>query len=207
MVLKQSEGESAFAPAFALSWTKDGSGLLVFKTKPGVGAGDIVLVKTQGGGEKELTKDVLATTANENGARVSPDGQFIAFISDEAGTYQVYVAPYGADDNLGPKVMIPTGGVPPPSFNGVSWAGDSRRLYYNKEPLKVMSVTIETKPTLSASTPVLAYDLTKLRVNLNSWDILPDGRLLAIQRGEGEDDVSQYNIVLNWLEELRRRVQ
>jgi serine/threonine-protein kinase len=206
MVLKQSEGESAFAPAFALSWTKDGSGLLVFKTKSSVGAGDIVLVKTQGGGEKELTKDVLATTANENGARVSPDGQFIAFTSDEFGANQVFVAPFGADGNIGRKVMIPTGGVPQANFNGVSWAADSRRLYYNKEPLKVMSVTIDTKPTLSASTPVLAYDLAKLRVNPNSWDILPDGRLLAIQRGQGEDEVTQFNIVLNWFNELRQRM-
>jgi serine/threonine-protein kinase len=201
MVLKQSEGESAIG----LSWTKDGSGLLVFKTKPGVGAGDIVLVETQDGGEKEPPKDLLATQWNENGARVSPDGQFLAFTSDESGAYQLYVAPFGADGNLGSRVMIPTGGVPR-VFNGVGWAGDSRRLYYNKEPLKVMSVTIDTKPTLSASTPVLAYDLAKLRVNPNSWDILPDGSLLAIQRGQGEDEVTQYNIVLNWLNELRLRM-
>jgi serine/threonine-protein kinase len=178
---------------------------LVFKTKPGVGAGDIVLVETQDGGEKEPPKDLLATQWNENGARVSPDGQFLAFTSDESGAYQLYVAPFGADGNLGSRVMIPTGGVPR-VFNGVGWAGDSRRLYYNKEPLKVMSVTIDTKPTLSASTPVLAYDLAKLRVNPNSWDILPDGSLLAIQRGQGEDEVTQYNIVLNWLNELRLRM-
>jgi serine/threonine-protein kinase len=203
-VLKQSEGESLRA----LSWTKDGSGLLVFKTKSGVGAGDIVLAKTQGGGENELPKDLLATPWNENAARVSPDGQFLAFTSDESGAYQLYVAPFGADGSLGSKMMIPTGGVPPPSFNGVGWGGDSRhlRLYYNKEPLMVMAVTIETKPTLRASPPVLAYDLAKLRVNPNSWDILPDGSLLAIQRGQGEDEVTQYNIVLNWLNELRQRM-
>src|SRR5262249_2724860 len=108
--------------------------------------------------------------------------------------------------NVGPKVMIPTGGVPLPTINSVGWAGDSRRLYYNKEPLKVMVVTLETKPTISASTPSLAYDLAKLRVNPDSWDILPDGRLLAIQRGQGEDEVTQFNIVLNWLTELRQRM-
>jgi hypothetical protein len=43
-------------------------------------------------------------------------------------------------------------------------------------------------------------------VNPNSWDILPDGSLLAIQRGQGEDEVTQYNIVLNWLNELRLRM-
>jgi len=67
-----------------------------------------------------------------------------------------------------------------------------------------MSVTIEAKPALSASTPVFVHDIKKLRVN--AWDILPDGRLLAIQRGEGEDEVKEYNIVLNWFSELRARM-
>jgi hypothetical protein len=34
---------------------------------------------------------------------------------------------------------------------------------------------------------------------------MPDGRLLAIQRGEGEDDITVFNVVLNWLDELRAR--
>ena len=55
-----------------------------------------------------------------------------------------------------------------------------------------MSVTIVMKPALSASAPIVAHDLKKLRVNPNAWDILPDGRLLAIQRGEGEDDITEF---------------
>ena len=69
-----------------------------------------------------------------------------------------------------------------------------------------MSVTVETKPSPSASTPVVVHDLNKLRVNAVSWDILPDGRLLAVQRGDGEDDVKELNIVLNWFSELRQRM-
>jgi hypothetical protein len=90
--------------------------------------------------------------------------------------------------------------------DGVAWTADSRRLFYYKAPNKLMSVSIETKGTLSASIPTVAYDLAKLRVNPFAWDILPDGRLLAIQRGEGEDEVTQYNIVLNWLSELQQRM-
>lgn len=69
-----------------------------------------------------------------------------------------------------------------------------------------MSVTIETIPELKASTPALAYDLRNLRVNLSQWDILPDGRLLAIQRGEQEDDIREFNLVLNWMTEFRERM-
>ena len=52
----------------------------------------------------------------------------------------------------------------------------------------------------------MAQDLKKLHVNANEWDILPDGRLLAIQRGEGEGDITHFDIVLNWSQELREQM-
>ena len=86
-------------------------------------------------------------------------------------------------------------------------AADSRRLFYDADPEKVMRVAIDTKPGgLSAAPPVLAYDLKKLRINPGEWDVLPDGRLVAIQKGEGEDDITQFNVLLNWFDELRVRM-
>jgi hypothetical protein len=35
---------------------------------------------------------------------------------------------------------------------------------------------------------------------------MPDGRLLAIQKGEGEGDITDFSVVLNWLDELRARM-
>jgi hypothetical protein len=88
----------------------------------------------------------------------------------------------------------------------LAWAGDSRRLFYSTGSRKFMSVTVDTKPSLPASTPVVAHDLNRLRVYEVSWEILPNGRLLAVQRGDGEDDVKEVNIVLNWFNELRQRM-
>ena len=86
-----------------------------------------------------------------------------------------------------------------------TWS-DSRHVFYRALPSRIMSVTIQTTPELSGSAPVMAFDLEKLRVNPYSWDILPDGRLLAVQRGRGEDEVREFNIVVNWLSELRQRM-
>jgi hypothetical protein len=69
-----------------------------------------------------------------------------------------------------------------------------------------MTATIETKSGLSASTPVVVQDFKKLRVDSGGWDILPDGRLVAIQKGEGEDDITVFNVVLNWMDELGERM-
>jgi hypothetical protein len=97
--------------------------------------------------------------------------------------------------------MVSNGGGEQPA-----WANDGHRLFYYNYPDKVMAVEISVTPKLTASVPVTAYDLKKLRVNPGEWDIMPDGRLLAIQKGEGEDDITAFNVVLNWLDELRARM-
>jgi hypothetical protein len=139
-------------------------------------------------------------------AKLSPDGSLVAFTSNESGNYEIYVASFLPDGTLGQPLMVP-GGANVQLFPGASmdWAGDSRRLFYDSIPYKVMSVTIETRPSLSASSPVVVLDMDKLRGF--EWDALPDGRLLVIQKGEGEDNITQYNIVLNWFSELRERMK
>jgi Tol biopolymer transport system component len=181
-----------------LSWAPDGSGLIIKKTVGG--KGDMLLVPVSPTGEASKPRPLRATPANEGDARFSPDGRFIAFASDESGKGEVYVASYGADGALGPAQMMSNGGGAQPV-----WAADGRRLFYYNEPDKVMSVTLSLTPRLSASAPVVAYDLKKLRVNATEWDIMPDGRLLAIQKGAGEDDITVFNVVLNWFDELRAK--
>ena len=114
---------------------------------------------------------------------------------------EAYVAPYGADGTLGPATMVSNGGGGRPA-----WANDGHRLFYYSDPDKVMAVDISVTPHLAASVPAVAYDLKTLRVDPTEWDILPDGRLLAIQKGEGEDDITAFNVVLNWFDELRARM-
>ena len=94
----------------------------------------------------------------------SPDGRLVAFESDESGKWEIYVAGYGADGKLGLPVMVSVGG----GGYRWTWAGDSRRLFYYSNPNKLMSVTIVMKPALSASAPIVAHDLKKLRVNPNA---------------------------------------
>ena len=161
----------------------------------------MLFVPISAAGGASAPRVLRATPSSEGFGRFSPDGRFLAFSSDESGRTEVYVAGYGADGALGPATMVSTGGGQQPE-----WAGDGRRLFYFADPATVMSVALSVTPKLTASAPVSAYDLKKLRVNALEWDIMPDGRLLAIQKGEGEDDITVFNVILNWLDELRARL-
>jgi hypothetical protein len=69
-----------------------------------------------------------------------------------------------------------------------------------------MAVTIEPAPALHVSAPVLVHDLVALRLNADVWGILPDGRLIGIERGTREDDTAAYSVVLNWLDLVRGKL-
>jgi serine/threonine-protein kinase len=184
---------------WATSFAPDGSGIIVSKFAGG--KGDMLFMSISAAGSASTPRVLRATPSNEQNGRFSPDGRLVAFNSDESGRDEVYVAGYGADGALGPATMVSSGGGVQPA-----WANGGRRLFYSNDPDKVMSVDISVTPKLTASAPVVAYDLKKLRVNPTEWDVMPDGRLLAIQKGEGEGDITDFNVVVNWFDELRARM-
>ncbi len=195
-ILLDESPEVSFAPT---SYSPDGSGIIA--TKNVGGKSDMLFVPISATGDASTPQVLRATPSNESNGRFSPDGRLVAFSSDESGKTEAYVAAYGADGTLGPATMVSNGGGRQPA-----WANDGRRLFFYNEPGKVMSVDISVTPNPAASVPIVAYDLKTLRVTATEWDILPDGRLLAIQKGEGEDDITVFNVVLNWLDELRARI-
>ena len=195
-ILLDESSEVSFAPT---SFSPDGSGIIA--TKNAGGKSDMLFVPISVTGDASTPRVLRATPSNEGSGRFSTDGRFVAFSSDESGKMEAYVAPYGADGTLGPATMVSNGGGGRPA-----WANDGHRLFYYSDPDKVMAVDISVTPHLAASVPAVAYDLKTLRVDPTEWDILPDGRLLAIQKGEGEDDITAFNVVLNWFDELRARM-
>ena len=73
----------------------------------------------------------------------------------------------------------------------------------------MMAVDVTTEPTFSAGTPRLLFEGTYelsggTRAN---YDVTPDGqRFVMVQLGEVGSEATQINIVLNWFEEMKRRV-
>jgi serine/threonine-protein kinase len=194
-VVKDDSREVALGPT---SWAPDGSGIIVGRVSGG--KSDILFVPLSPSGEASKPRPLRVTAAGEANGRFSPDGRLVSFSSDESGREEVYVAAYGADGVLGPPLPVSRGG----GSKG-AWAAE-RRLVYLSPLGTLMSVTIATGSALSASAPVVAFDLKKLRLGEREWDIMPDGKLLAIQKGEGEDDITAFNVVLNWFDELRAKM-
>ncbi len=162
---------------------------LVYRTGA-IGRGDIFYRRLFG----DTTPHAIAASRfGEWHPRVSPDGRWVAYASDEAGTYQVYVQPFPGP---GARVQISTdgGGMP-------VWSRDGKRLYYAvDENLIAATLSFGGSVAVTKRTKVMTANfLVALNRGHAVFDVTADGGLLFV-KPTGE---SQMMMVLNWEDELR----
>jgi Tol biopolymer transport system component len=176
---------------FPSSMAPDGDTLLINRQAPNTSQ-DIYGLSIRSGAVKPL----VTTPAFEGGAQFSPDGRWMAYVSDESGQMQVYVRPYPAMDRRWP--VSTEGGTSP------MWNGNGRELFY-RNGNKMMAVEMTPGPELALSAPRLLFEQPYAygqTITLPNYDVRADGqRFLMVKEEAGS---GRLNVVLNWFEELKR---
>jgi serine/threonine-protein kinase len=178
-----------------MSFSPDGQLLAFIEVNPTTGF-DIWVLRLSDG----KAQPFLRTPFNESVSRFSPDGHWLAYISNETGRYEVYVQPYPGP---GTKWPISTEGGTEPV-----WNPNGRELFYRSGD-KMMAVDIATQPSFTAGKPRTLFEGQYEPTPLTSpnYDVSLDGqRFLMVKASEQEQAATQINVVLNWFEELKRRV-
>ena len=186
-------------------WSSDGKTLL--GAEDVLANADIVMLSMEG---NPARKPLLHESYNENQPKISPDGRWMAYSSNESRRSEVYVRSF-PDVNRGRWQVSANGGDSP------LWSPDGRELFYRSDDA-VMALSVKTEPSFSTvGTPRLLFKGTFLRANPmegKPWDISPDGkRFLMMKRATptaaetaAAAPQSKIHIVLNWFEELKQRV-
>ncbi len=178
-----------------MSWSPDGQ-LLAFEEVNPTSGYDIWVLRL---GDRKA-QPFLRTPFNEGTARFSPDGRWLAYASDESGRSEIYAQPYPGP---GGKWLISTEGGTEPV-----WNPNGRELFYRSGDT-MMTVEITTQPGFSAGKPKVLFEGEYLPTpgTFPNYDVAPDGRrFLMLKPSETESAPTQINVVLNWFEELKRRV-
>lgn len=132
-------------------------------------------------------------------AAFSPDGNWVAFVSDESGRGEVYVRPY--PEGGGTVVISNEGGTEP------VWSRDGRELFYrNGEHMMVVPVSLGA--TLQPGAPRVLFTGNYLftQISVPNYDVSLDGqRFLMVQR-DPSSIPRRIHVVRNWFEELERLV-
>jgi eukaryotic-like serine/threonine-protein kinase len=142
------------------------------------------------------TKRFLGGPGRKRSGRFSPDGKWMAFVSDETGDYQVYVTAYPGP---GPTVAVSTkGGLSP------IWSADGREVFFRLGS-KMLSARMANTQPLAFSAPVELFDgpYTLDLMGHQREDVAADGsRFLMV---ENSDDFPII-VVQNWALELARNL-
>jgi serine/threonine-protein kinase len=162
---------------------------------------DLVVVDVPSpGSPPSQPKPLLTGSADYFEGDVSPDGRLLAYVSNESGSREAFVRELQADGSLGSPLQVSLGGA-----QFVVWDRPGTTLNLFTPDRKVYKVTITTKSGLAATPPSLAWDLEKLGIATYMIDPLPDGRAVAIQKGDDEDELTHFDITLNFFDELKAR--
>jgi len=187
------------------SWAPDGRTLAFIEERPATTGTDIWTLRVDTAREPE---PFLVTSANETEPMFSPDGRWLAYVSDESGRSEVYVTPFPGP---GGRFRISAAGGDFPL-----WSPDGRELFFRTgngprwwfrtELQQVVVVTLHYGPTVEASPPQLLFQgayFGNPGVSGN-YDISRDGRFLMVEQTP-RAVVDQLNVVLNWSGEPKRR--
>jgi Tol biopolymer transport system component len=121
-------------------WSPNGAEF-VYTRIDGAASFDLWIAQADDGSARPL----LATPANEMQARISPDGKWIAYASDESGALEVYVQRY---PELGEKQRVSSGGGGQPQ-----WRVDQHELFYLSADRAVTAVEVDSNAGIAFGTP------------------------------------------------------
>jgi len=141
-------------------------------------------------------RPLLETSSREYHAQISPDGQWLAFVSDQTGRPEIYVQSF---PEPGRRWQISTSGGEEPR-----WARNGKELFF-RDRERMMAVPIETTPTFKSAQPELLFRSTYQDSGMViDYDVFPDGRFLMIGATDSAPPYTNLHVVVNWIEELRR---
>jgi Tol biopolymer transport system component len=176
-------------------WSPDTKWLIFQTDGESPGSGDILAIRP---GIDTAPVPVVASSFTEICPAVSPNGQWLAYASNETGEYEIYVVPF---PNTGPaKWAISAGGGTEPV-----WSHRGSELFYRDASGNLVAVEVHTSPTFSLGRAKILFPaakFTSLPFNAQ-YAVAPDDRRFLMIRPL-ETSTPKLIVVENWFEELKK---
>jgi dipeptidyl aminopeptidase/acylaminoacyl peptidase len=176
------------------SWSADGK-FVVFRNG---GAQEIFQLPLSG---ERQPVSYLKSQFTKRHAKLSPDGRWLAYASDESGKYEVYVQSF-PNPTAKWKISIQGG-------EGPRWRHDGKELFYLAPDEKLMAVPIRPNPTafeFSTAVPLFEIRTNAPRaIARPEYDVSPDGQRFLVNTLVGESSDTPITVVVNWTAALNKK--
>jgi dipeptidyl aminopeptidase/acylaminoacyl peptidase len=179
-------------------WAPDGQSIIYTQLNPKT-SGDLYLLSLSG--EKKSTS-WLQTNFIEGQARLSPNGRWIAYTSNETEQFQVYVESFPA---TGAKVAISIGGGSQPQ-----WRADGRELYYYAPDRKLVAVEVNGDgPTFKVGEARPLFEIRVASIDQSFpgngyYAAAHDGKRFLVSSLPQAPERQEINVIVNWTADLKK---
>ena len=169
------------------SWSLDDKQLLYTEQAPGQEYLSLLSVADQKKARFEVSK------ANQNNGQISPDGKWVAYASDESGTWEIYVTSF---PEAAGKWQVSRGGGTEPR-----WRGDGKEMYYLAPSGMLMAVPVNAQSIFATGEPTQLFQIHG-RAPISStdvftYDVTKDGKRFLVNRYVKPEHVAPLTILLN----------
>jgi len=181
------------------SWSHDGR-FLLYTVPTAPKSGSDVWVLPLDGDRKAVP--LLTTDFNEGQADFSPDGRWVAYVSNESGRNEVYVRPFVASGPSGPSLGGGKWQVSKDGGTSPRWRADGKEIIFDFS-FAIMSVDVNgSSAGFQMGTPKQLF-----RAGNNGWDVTGDGKrfLMITTPNQGVPAApTPITVVLNWQADLKK---
>ena len=154
-------------------------------------------------GDDTPARALIHTQFKDDQPMLAPNGQALAYVSDETGRLEVYVHPY---PSLGRRVRISTAGGTEPV-----WSRRGTELFYRNGQQYFSVPVSQVGETITVGRASLMFEgdyvVASIFPGFPSYDVSPDGqRFIAVARAGDTPRIERLEVVLEWARELERRL-
>jgi Tol biopolymer transport system component len=173
---------------FPSDWSLDGTYLAYTATDPDT-SGDVWLLSMMGA---RKPAPLLQSPFSERHAQFSPDGQWLAFTSNENGRNEVYVQNF--PDGATRRIVSSAGGEYP------RWGPGGKEVFYRAPDGRLMTIPVRLAgSSVELGTPAVVMQwLDTAGVHPYPYDVAADGRILALTPASGAVQDLTLTVLMNW---------
>ena len=172
-------------------WSPDGSTLVFERLDPRTKY-DLWRLSLKAGGSPE---PIVRSEASETDGRISPDGKWLAYASNESGTWEVYVTAFPGP---GGRWQVSNGGGVQPV-----WSRTGKEIFFLAGDRKLMAAPCATGPTFEVGAPKALFQTLARYTGNVAYDVAPDGRFL-VNTLVGAGAAPPITVVMNWEAALKK---
>ncbi|HXV60089.1 MAG TPA: protein kinase [Vicinamibacteria bacterium] len=182
-------------------WSPDGRFIVFHQNRRETGW-DIGLLPLEPADGQPTPRIILQTEFHEAEAHFSPDGKYLAYVSNESGRNEVYVARFPEMDRKR-RISLEGGHHP-------RWSVEAGELFFLAPGGKLMVSAVTTSPRFEAEAPRLLFERPDLHDEWSPlvwdgpYDVTRDGQDIVMNVATEERSSQLITVVLNWMAELER---